>query len=308
MNTSMMNESSIVSISKQLDDAQLRLDKMKQTFGSKLPNGFIESTQAELNKFREDLTQVDSMGFNGIRNSLNGVTTNMKEVTSQTQQLISAERESNSGGFFSGITDFLAKAGLFYGVAQAVQEVTQQMRNAYEYAEYLDKAFTDMTITMDLTKSQFTDMTSKIQEMGVAYGNSSKTVMDIARVYSNANTDIGTIMEKIKPDLWLANVSRMNGDEVTKTIQSVTNQFRLMSKEGMTAEQATEKVGNSLVTVSKNMAYDFTAGIKQLTEAVNTSGSVAEVAGQSMDSYLSMAGAFIEATGKTGSNLQTAIK
>lgn len=300
-------ESSISSLTKQIGDAQIKLEQMRQTFGSKLPNGFIESTEAELNKLLIDLKNVEGTKFTGIRDGLNGINSNMRETTNEAKQLVTALKETN-GGFFSGISNFLATAGIFYGVAQAVQEVTQQLKNAYDYSAYLDQAFTDINITMDITKEQFVDMTARIQEMGVANGASSKTIMDIARVYSNASTDLDTVMEKIKPDLWLANVSRMDGGQVTKTIQSVTNQFKLMTKEGMTAEQATEKIGNTLVTVSKNMQYDFVDGVKELTESVKTSGSVAEMAGQSMDSYLSMAGAFIEQTGKTGSEFGNAYK
>ncbi len=307
MTTSMMKESSIVTLSKQLDDAQIKLDRMKQSFGNKLPQGFVESTETEINKLREDLTKVDGMNFNGIKNSLNQVNTDMKVATNETRQLVNSLKETN-GGFFSGISSFFASAGLFYGVAQAVQEVTTQIKNAYEYTAFLNQAFTDISITMSLTKEQFTDMTAKIQEMGVAYGSDSRTIMDIAKVYSNANTSVDEVMQKIKPDLWLANVSRLDGSSVTRTIQSVTNQFQLLTKEGMNAEQATEKIGNSLVVVSKNMAFDFTSGIKELTEAVATSGSVAEMANQSMDSYLSMAGAFVESTGKTGSEFGNAYK
>ena len=289
------------SLTKDINSTISQVEKLQQKFGSKLPNGFVESTTKELNSLLGKLKETDNVNFNNIRNSLNTVKSSVGQVVAETKQL-------NNSSWFSGIADFLSKTGLFYGMAQAVQEVVQQFKNVYEYTSFMDKAFTDMSITMELSKQQFSDMTSRIQQMGIEYGNSSKTIMDIARVYANANTDLDTIMSKLKPDLWLANVSRMNGSEVTKTIQSMTNQFKLLTKEGMNAETATTRIGNSLVTVSKNMAYDFTAGIKELTEAVKTSGSVAETSGQSMESYLAMAGAFIEQTGKSGSEFAQSYK
>lgn len=255
--TSTSRESSISTLTKQIQDAQSKLEQMKQTFGTKLPSGFIESTETELNKLLADLKNVDGANFTGIKNSLNSVKSSMSETNNETKQLVNSLKETN-GGFFTGINDFLGKAGLFYGIAQAVQEVTQQLKNCYEYTAFMDKAFTDISITMEITKAQFSEMASKIQEVGIASGSSSKTVMEIAKVYANANTDIDTIMSKIRPDLWLANVSRMDGSEITKTIQSVTNQFQLLTKEGMNVEQATTKIGNSMVTVSKNMAYGAT--------------------------------------------------
>lgn len=308
MSTSVMNESSIVSLSKQLDDAQIRLDKIKQTFGNKLPQGFIQSTESELNKLKEDLIKVDGMNFNGIKNGLNQVNTDMKVTTNETQQLVNSLKETNSGGFFTGISDFLAKAGLFYGVAQAVQEVTQQMKNAFDQAEKMDSAFTNMSITMNLTKEQFTSVAEKAQQMGESYGSSMNDVLQIAKTYSNAGSTIDEVMQKVKPDLWLSNVSKISSSDVTKTLQSVTNQFGLMTKEGMNAESATERIGNSLVAVSKNLNYDFESGIQQVTNAIKVGGSVAETSKMSMEEYMAMAGAFIQQTGLEGGQFANSLK
>ena len=106
MTTSMVNESSIVSISKQIDDLQLKLTKMKQTFGEKLPNSFIESTEAELNKLKEDLKNVDGMNFNGIKNSLNSVKSSMEQVSNETKQMFNIKKDWVQGDFFLFIQFF----------------------------------------------------------------------------------------------------------------------------------------------------------------------------------------------------------
>jgi TP901 family phage tail tape measure protein len=97
MNTSMMNESSILTISKQLEDAQNKLNKMKQSFNDKLlPNGFIESTEIEINKLKEDLKNVDGMNFNGIKDSLNQVNNTIKLTNDNAQMLTKLENTTNT--------------------------------------------------------------------------------------------------------------------------------------------------------------------------------------------------------------------
>lgn len=311
------SDNQIVRLQSTISKMENNLTNMKGKYGNLVGDS---SSKSSLDAYISEIEKLKT-----LMNSLqNGGTISCQKLASELNLGTEASRNlstsvKNSSNAFrmaqkdaSSLGDILkstlANTGLYMGTYQAIQMLVTQMKNAYEYSVYMDKAFTDMNITMELTKEQFTDMSGKIQQMGVAYGNSSKTVMDIARVYANATTDLDTIMSKIKPDLWLANVSRMDGSQVTKTVQSMTNQFKLMSKEGLTAEDATTKIGNSLVTVSKNMAFDFTSGIKELTEAVKTSGSVAEASGQSMESYLSMAGAFIEQTGKSGDEFAQSYK
>lgn len=116
------------------------------------------------------------------------------------------------------------------------------------------------------------------------------------------------VMQKVEGASQLANISGMNGDETTKSIQSIVNQFKLMQEEGANAGEVTSHVGDVLTAVSQNMTYDFADGIKQVNEAISESGSVAENAGVSYESFASRIGAVIEQTGKTGSEVANAYK
>ena len=183
MTTSMVNESSIVSISKQIDDLQLKLTKMKQTFGEKLPNSFIESTEAELNKLKEDLKNVDGMNFNGIKNSLNSVKSSMEQVSNETKQMINATKESGTGGFFTSISDFLSKSGLFYGTVQGVQMLVSAVKEGVEWNKYLNDSFTDMSITMNISEQEFNKMSTSIDDMGKKIGVNAQDIHDIAKPF-----------------------------------------------------------------------------------------------------------------------------
>lgn len=302
------NTSNTNSLTKDIQNTITQVEKLQQKFGVRLPNGFVESTISDLNKMIIELKEADNINFNGMRNNLNSVKSSIEQVTNETKQMINATKDTGTGGFFSSMSDFLGKTGLFYGTVQVVQELGQQIKNAYEFSLQLDKAFTDINITMNITKDQFSNMTNEVTQMGVEYGKSTVDIMNIAKTYANAQSSVEEVMSKVKPDLWLANVSRIDSADITKTLQSITNQFGLITKEGMDAEQATTKIGNSLVAVSKNMQFDFVDGIKRITEAVKLGGSIAENAKMSMDDFISMTGAFIQQSGMSGSEFANALK
>lgn len=268
----------------------------------------LKQVSEEATKLSGDLKNVSSVNIKVSDGELKSLKVTMQDTENESKKLNQSLKDTNNGNWFSGMGDFLSKAGLFYGVGQAVSELKQQFSSAFDQAERLNQAFTDISITMDITKEQFSDMSNKITQMGIEYGKSGNEVMQIAKTYANAQSSVEEVMAKVKPDLFLANVSRMDSADITKTIQAVSNQFELMTKEGMNAEQATTKVGNSLVAVSKNLQYDFVDGIKKITEAVKVGGSVANNAKMSLDDFLSMTGAFIQQSGMSGSEFSNALK
>ena len=163
-------------------------------------------------------------------------------------------------------------------------------------------------MTMDISRSQFDNMSEDIDKLASKLGVTSQYVHDIARVYSNASTTIEEVMKKVKGASELANVSGMDGLETTKAIQSITNQFKLMQKEGADAAEVTSHIGDVLVKISQNMAYDFASGIKEMNDAISTSGSVAQMSGDGLERYAAIIGSLIEQTGRTGNELANAYK
>ena len=80
------------------------------------------------------------------------------------------------------------------------------------------------------------------------------------------------------------------------------------NKEGSEASEVFTHIGDVMTSVSKNMTYDFASGIQELSSAISTSGSVAEMSGDSMERYTATIGSLIEQTGRSGSELANAYK
>lgn len=210
---------------------------------------------------------------------------------------------TSSMNFSRGLQNILSSMGIFVSSAMMFRAVWNELKEGVGYVKELDSAFRDISITTSLTKVQFNNITSQVQDMAKELGTSATAVMDVVKTYANASVNMSEVMEKIQPSIILSNISGMSTTEVTKAVQSATNAFKLLEKEGMSAEEATTRFGDTIVAVSQNMQYDFAEGVRELVSAISSAGSVAEVAGVSMESFASIVGAVIERTGKSGLTL-----
>ena len=125
------------------------------------------------------------------------------------------------------------------------------------------------------------------------------------RIYSNEQTSTSEILEKTKPTAEFSNISGMDALTATKNMQDITNQFQLLKNEGVKASEVFSHVGDVMTAVSKNMVYDFSSGLQQLSSAISTAGSVAQMSGVSMEKFTAEIGALIEQTGMSGSEAAT---
>ena len=198
------------------------------------------------------------------------------------------------------IKTVIGESGLFLGTAMVFQQITQQLRDAGQWVKYLDDSFTDMKMTMSMSTDEFNKMSGAIDTMSKDLGVNAQEVHDIARIYANATTTTDAILERIKPEAQLQNISEMNGLELTKTVQTIGNAFDMVKEDESNVGEVTQHIGDVFANVSKNMKYDYKSGIVELTNAIKEAGSVASESGMSMEQYTAYMGAMIERTGKSG--------
>ena len=315
VNQELTNTKELIQLSqKQLNN---QLNGVQNRNGNLVNTSFLGQLKEAL-KGNEITNQIDQI--RAKINALNG--TNTKEVRTQVANLkaeiVELDQKAKMNGlqvgqkqfssFGQAISSTLSKFGIFLTTATACRKMILEIKEGIEYIKYLDSSFTDMAMTMDISRSQFNDMSKDIDELASKLGVTSQYVHDIARVYSNASTTIEEVMKKVKGASELANISGMNGLETTKAIQSITNQFNLMKKEGADAGKVTSHIADVLTKISQNMSYDFASGIQEMNNAISTSGSVAEMSGDGLERYTAIIGSLIEQTGKTGNELANAYK
>jgi len=297
MNTSMMKESSIVTMSKQLDDAQIKLDKMKQSFGNKLPQGFVESTQSEINKLKEDLTKVDSMGFNGLKNSLNQVNTNMKVTTNETQQLVNSLKETNNGSFFSGISNFLGKVGIFYGVQQVVQEISQQFKDASEYTQSLDKNVTNIEMITSKSKEEVIGLTNQFKELGAQLHITNQEMLAGSEELLRAGFDNNTTNKMLEASSMASKISGQTTQATTEQLIAIKNSFNMTGDQMQHVIDVISKLDNSSAT-----------SFAEISSAIMRTSFSAQQAGTSFDTLSSYVTTVSEKTRRSAETIGEAFK
>lgn len=293
---------------------------VKATSSGALKMDSSELVQAEgsLKKLLDTITQLKSTGkVDG--NFIVSASTNklLNEASNNTKTLENSVK--NIKGTVSGtttqVTSFAqsfsriaGSMGIFITLQQTMRRLFEQFKEGVEYVKYLDKAFTDISITMDMTKSQFDGVTDQVQQMAIQLGTSSKAVMDVVKTYANAQSNINEVMQKTQPSVILSNLSGMDTSTVTKAVNATLNAFDMLKGGEADVIEQTTRVSDVIVSVSQNMQYDFNDGIVQLIDGVKTAGNVAESAGVSFESYVARMGTLIETTGKSGSELANAYK
>ena len=100
------------------------------------------------------------------------------------------------------------------------------------YVKDLDRAFFDIQATMSVTKEEFADVTTQVQQMAQELGTSATSVMDVVKTYANAKDSMDSVLAKSKSAVALSNISGLDTTSTTKALNTVSNAFKLMAEDG----------------------------------------------------------------------------
>ncbi len=184
---------------------------------------------------------------------------------------------------------------------EIVQRAFQEVREGFQFVSSMDSALTTINQTMGVSKQQLNDLGKGAIQVGTDLSTGAENVMDAVAVYANANETTESILEKSKPTVMLSNASGMATTEASSVIQAVTNQFKEL-------EGQENRIVNSYEKISAGLAIDFKDGIIGMSEAVQTSGSIAAEAGLSFEKYSAIVGKIQETTRLEGSQIGNTLK
>lgn len=248
----------------------------------------------EIEKWIATLASSDDMTVGSIKN-----------INTQFQTLDAQLRKTGQLGlsFKDKIGQAWEKFGGWSLATGALMRLGQEAKKGVGFIKELDDALTDVAYTSDVSKSALKDLGNSSVEMAKDLNTSATNVLDAVKIYSTANASADDIMRKSKPAIMLSNISGMGGAESAKTIQTSLNQFELED-----TETGLMDITDTLMYVSGQLNYDFTEGMKEITEGVEASGSVAKSAGLDFQEYATMVGLAVEQTGQSGSTIGNAYK
>lgn len=214
----------------------------------------------EVNKLIEECKTCDAVRFNGIKNEF-------KDLQVQAGK---AGKLGNS--LFGSLKDQASKFAQWVGVSGLVTKLGMAVKDTGRNVIELDDALTNISYTMDVTKSQLENIGNSSLETAINLKTSASNVLDAVKTYANATETAESILNKAKPTIMMSNVSGMDTQQTVDILQGTMEQFDL-------AEDKLMHISDVMQTVSANMPYDFAKGLRELSEGIQASGSVAKDAG-----------------------------
>lgn len=185
-----------------------------------------------------------------------------------------------------------------------LHQAKQIVQDSIQYVFEMDEAYTDVAISMDITRQEFNKWTEDAQEIARANGVATTSVMDMVKIYATAGEDISAVAEKLNGTAMLQNITQWDADQTTSVVNSIVNQYDLLSKEinGKTGDisNAISYLGDNLIAISNALEIDNVKGIQEMASAIDDSGSVIKNAGGSMEWFMSVTGTLAERMNATG--------
>nr|DAJ60252.1 MAG TPA: minor tail protein [Caudoviricetes sp.] len=279
--------------------------------------------QIQTSKEFKQMTAQQQTAFNDLANSMKIVAYSAEGANQQfsefrdelvTQQRLmhdrSVDRISDAYERLGGTIQNLV---LRYASLQLVlHQMKQYFQEAIEYTYELDAAYTDVAISMDISRTEFNKWTQDAMEIARANGIATTSVLDMVKIYATAGEDISAVAEKLSGTAMLQNITQWDADQTTSVINSIINQYQLLDKEinGVTGSvsNAINYLGDNLIAISNELTIDNVKGIQEMASAIDDAGSVVKNAGGSMEWYMSVTGALAESMNATGSEVGAALR
>ena len=271
--------------------------------------------QIQTSREFKTMTAQQQTAFNDLANSMKIVAYSAEGANQQfsefrdelvTQQRLMQDREIDRiSDAYERLGGTIQNLVLRYASLQLVlHQMKQYFQEAIEYTYELDAAYTDVAISMDISRTEFNKWTEDAMEIARANGIATTSVLDMVKIYATAGEDISAVAEKLSGTAMLQNITQWDADQTTSVINSIINQYQLLDKEinGVTGSvsNAINYLGDNLIAISNGLTIDNVKGIQEMASAIDDAGSVVKNAGGSMEWYMSVTGALAESMNASG--------
>lgn len=302
-------ESDAAKIRESMTMYQRRLEIQKQSVT--MSRQFKEATQDVKNALTQEM---DAMEITG--DSVKELSKNYQEASVRIREMkgdLKASHIEEHGYAFNNLSESVK--GLvkqYIGFNEVVQATKAVLKDSYDYVKGLDDAYTDVAISMDISREEFNGWVGTANEIARANGVTTSSVMDMVKIYAQAGEDISAVQDKLAGTAAIQNITQWDADKATSVVNSVINQFNLLEDSvtgaSRTSSEAIEYFGDRLIYLSNQLSIDNVKAIQEMSNAIDDSGSVIYNAGGSMEWFMSIAGKLAETTNMTGNEIGAAMR
>lgn len=253
----------------------------------------------------KEMKQSLSSMYNTLINGANLSKSEVDDLRHRFNMLKLEVRDSGKLGksFGDSIKQGMASFSTWLPASTIIMKIVQSGKALIQNVEEMDDALTNISYTMDVTNTQLEKIGNSSLQTAKDLSTSASKVLDAVKTYANANETMDSIINKAKPTIMMSNVTGMDTEQTVDIIQGTVEQFDLSD-----TEEQLMHISDVLQTVSMSMPYDFAKGVKELSEGIQASGSVAKDAGYDLENYTALLGTLIAKTRQSGSELGRSLR
>lgn len=289
------------SVKDQADNAQKEIENKIQLI--KTSKEYISASEKEKARIDELTSSLKIQAF-----SVESVDEQMKahiQTLEKEQTLLNAKYLDEARRKYDDLGGTIKNLVVRYVSLQAIlHNVKAYFQDVMQYTKDLDDAYTDVAISMDITREEFNAWTKDARAIAQANGQTTTSLMEMVKIYARAGEDISDVQDKLAGTAMIQNITQWDAEQATSAVNSIINQYKLMDREingvvGDTAN-AIQYIGDNLIGISNALSIDNVKGIQEMVSAVDDAGSVIYNAGGSLEWFMGVTGALAEATNSTG--------
>lgn len=210
----------------------------------------------------------------------------IKEVRSQLSAMRSEIKANDLAGLSLGDTlkkTFKRATELFTGTG-TVMLISQQMKEAWDQANELDSAFTDLIkVQDDLSRSDYPDYLSRCNEKAQELATTQKSLIEGATEFSKSGYNLSDSNALSEKSTILANVGDMSASDSAKAIISGVQAYE-------DVDGYTDAINKASALIDKYNEIGNTASITsaEIAQGVESVGSVFADANTSVDQFIAL--------------------
>ena len=206
--------------------------------------------QAELNQKTQELNTLQQQANNSGTAWLQGLSTNLTKVNSETETYIRNTQQSatSTQQLGSELDQFKSRIAYFFGLNNAIRLFQRALRSAYDTVKELDAVMTEMAVVTDFDLgdiwNQLPEYTARANELGVAISDAYEATTIFYQQGLKTEAAVALSNETLK----MARIAGLDAAEATDRMTNALRGFNMELNE--TNAQRVDDVYNKLAAIS----------------------------------------------------------
>ena len=234
---------------KSIDDMRQKMDAFAQS--------------AKLGSLQSQKLSTDGKTLTRIYQDASGRVYELKGRIDEETQAWRANLQTKSNvnnflkGFSSSFVGLAKNLTMFMSVGRLAMKVRQEFSNGLNTFKEYDKTLTQISYTMNLTKSELSDLGQSAINMAKDLSMSLSNAEAVFQIYANMNTTAEEIQKTAKPTVILSNLSGVDASKAADEVQGILQQFNMLKDSEEDVADVSMHIVDVLDNISANVAMDY---------------------------------------------------